>query len=1349
MAVSSVKQLRDIFKVVRDDNTKWIVLFGKPGVGKTWMAKKLSDRAIKEHLFVISLWVFLHRNNDIRALCKSIACQLSLLSPNDEWEVEDENKEEEDEENWENLKRKISEALSGKKFLLILDGDGCKIDVEETLKVLRTLLPLDQNDMFKVLITKAENDGGHFPEEATFEVKPLPVDESFSLLQERMEPNIHETAGVNDLTKAFVEISRGFPAEIVMIGKVLSYFGQQESGVQTLENVLEEASDNENYSLAHLVCTKCQLLPTGILIDCCWRGSHFYRDYASVHYDELITYWILEGYFGHIDCIEKAYQMGHCALMELTDCHMVKREEAGYVTIAKSDLDLDDFYQWGIGGTARLGLATLFDCNSKGFGRITWQNGMVKTLCKGMKGQKLATLMLDGNRFGGEVLLDLLMSEQELQVLALFNPTVKSLPSPVSNMQNLFILVLRGCHFLKDVNIHLNLQSLKVLEISGSSSLNIIPDDFFTHMPQLQSLNLSELQISSLPLSLYTLSELRWLILEGCSHLKKLESLGKLANLVVLDLSAATSFESFSDKTFSKNQKLQMIKLSKTKIKTLPLLRDLRELTHLLLNGCVNIDRMRSITSLTSLQTLDLSSARKFKEFHDSSFETIIGLKFLDLSGTLVNHLPSNISNPRHLYLKCCSQLKQLPLLEGLAGLQVLDLSGSSELNTIGNDFFEHLTCLQVLNLSETSVESLPSLSTLCSLRQLLLSHCLSLRTLPELTSLTKLEVLDLSQCSALAEVRDSSFEHLLRLQRLDLSETMIDCLPPLPNPGNLRSLLLKKCANLKVLPPLTSLAKIEELNLSGVSSLNETGAAFLEYTTNLRILDLSETQLVQLPSMSNLQSLSHLSVKGCPKLETVPNLAALTKLEFLDLSGTAVRDLPPLHRFSNLRQLLLRDCSNVKEFLHLEMLDLLDPTVTELPYGISNLSNLELFDLPKLKNKQGAETTKIESPLEEPNQHQWHVSCWSFEPIMGAIKHGISMRSTQFVELFEENPSFLGESVKPYHFLVHPSKAQNGHGSEISYHNEILLRDIYFQTREFAHPRDREQSLEIHGFDSFPKGVELILRHAEFLFLVETPFVKGLSDLGAENVMKIKVCWIERCREIESVLRLDEVENIAKPEGKAAEMDKSAENVEDFSHLMENLEILWLSSAINLKSIYSGNLQGGFRNLKCFYLAYCPKLLNVFPLCQKLENLEVLEVKFCVKLETLFEHDSATLPKLHTLHLWALPNLKKAGFLVPAVRYLRVGDCPMLVNLMSVSQYPENLEILQIKFCDSLETIFQNSTSPNCILPNLRKFHIWDLPELKSVGVELPHLQDCCVRGCPKLQHHLEVSNATSSVTK
>ncbi|KAK3014355.1 hypothetical protein RJ639_009077 [Escallonia herrerae] len=99
MAVSSVEQLRDIFRVVRDDNIKCIVLFGKPGVGKTWMAKKLSDLAIKEHLFGISLWIFLHRKKDNRALCKSIARQLSLLTPNDKWEVEDENKEEEDEEN--------------------------------------------------------------------------------------------------------------------------------------------------------------------------------------------------------------------------------------------------------------------------------------------------------------------------------------------------------------------------------------------------------------------------------------------------------------------------------------------------------------------------------------------------------------------------------------------------------------------------------------------------------------------------------------------------------------------------------------------------------------------------------------------------------------------------------------------------------------------------------------------------------------------------------------------------------------------------------------------------------------------------------------------------------------------------------------------------------------------------------------------------------------------------------------------------------------------------------------------------------------------------------------------------
>lgn len=91
-----------------------------------------------------------------------------------------------------------------------------------------------------------------------------------------------------------------------------------------------------------------------------------------------------------------------------------------------------------------------------------------------------------------------------------------------------------------------------------------------------------------------------------------------------------------------------------------------------------------------------------------------------------------------------------------------------------------------------------------------------------------------------------------------------------------------------------------------------------------------------------------------------------------------------------------------------------------------------------------------------------------------------------------------------------------------------------------------------------------------------------------------------------------------------------------------------------------------------------------------------------------------------YMLHLWALPSLKRVGCVVPALRSLRVGECPMLVNVISSSQLPQNLEILHIKFCDQLETVIENRASMSHTSRKLHTLHMWELPELKSIGAEL-----------------------------
>lgn len=70
-----------------------------------------------------------------------------------------------------------------------------------------------------------------------------------------------------------------------------------------------------------------------------------------------------------------------------------------------------------------------------------------------------------------------------------------------------------------------------------------------------------------------------------------------------------------------------------------------------------------------------------------------------------------------------------------------------------------------------------------------------------------------------------------------------------------------------------------------------------------------------------------------------------------------------------------------------------------------------------------------------------------------------------------------------------------------------------------------------------------------------------------------------------------------------------------------ENLEILWASNLPKLNSVYSEKMQrGNFQKLTAMYLDCCPMLKYVFPSSAIPQMLEILHIKFCDELESLFD---------------------------------------------------------------------------------------------------------------------------------
>ncbi|KAK4852425.1 hypothetical protein QYF36_023952 [Acer negundo] len=827
------KRKSHILKLLEDDSVSTVVLVGDTGMGKTWMAREISECAVRKGSCYESLWLSVTEKYDINLLYKSIAHQLSLSFITEEWgdegEYIDSNRDVKDmkmEEEPESLKHKIKAKLEekrsaalheGKKYLLlVLDEEGHKMK-DNDLQDIRAALPSSSSDRnpLKILVTKRKSEEA--PVKVTF--KPLSHEGSLTILANSIDKKFRKIQGFEDLFDAIAQRSMGLPAAITVIAGALNYIARHSSGDWTLESALEKAAFYEKAAngVNPLISCAYEMFPSTVIQNCFWHSVQFFRKHGGVHYNELITHWIMEGNFDPFDHIEKAYKKGHCVLMELLDRGMLKIQDDNIVSMEGAALNMIDSRPQGYGGIANLGMASVFGSGEwKGLGRITQTDGMIKTLCNPKNWQKVSTLLIDGSCLPLESHDTFLDCKQELQVLAVFNAKFTSITSSLLKMDKLLVLLLRSCNLLEDIAHIKKLRKLEVLEISGASQIKSLPEQLFDGMTDLQSLNLSGLEIQTLP-SLSNLKKLRLLILRRCSCLNKLPSLKELINLEILDLSGASSFVRFNDQTLSFLSNIQMIDLSGTAIGRLPKFNHLPNLTLILLRDCCSIHMLPNLQQLPRLQILDLSGAITFNKFNCISMASLDDFRILDLSKTLISELPSIPSSLTELKLIGCSELLKLPCTTSLKNLELLDVSNSSKLMEIEDKSFQHLKYLHYLNLSNTKVENLPSLSNLKNLRQLLLKDCSLLKNLPDLEGLSGLEVLDISGCENLDKL--PNLNALKRLEVLDLSG----------------------CSALKVEGNVSfeEMSRLRKLSLDrcGGMNLSEIAAKSLECMTHLQIL--------------------------------------------------------------------------------------------------------------------------------------------------------------------------------------------------------------------------------------------------------------------------------------------------------------------------------------------------------------------------------------------------------------------------------------------------------------------------------------------------------------------------------
>ncbi|KAI9186963.1 hypothetical protein LWI28_022787 [Acer negundo] len=195
-------------------------------------------------------------------------------------------------------------------------------------------------------------------------------------------------------------------------------------------------------------------------------------------------------------------------------------------------------------------------------------------------------------------------------------------------------------------------------------------------------------------------------------------------------------------------------------------------------------------------------------------------------------------------------------------------------LSRIPDGFLQAFESLKVLNLSETSIRSLPqSILQLGDLQVLLLTECSALEESPEVGGLSKLQMLLLKGCYALEEL--PQLDGLSKLQVLDCSETGLRKLPSgMKNLINLRQLLLSRTDKLE---------NIQSGIISGLSSLEVLDMAHSAYVWGLkREVNDGQATFEELQNLARLHSLS-IRLEGSPSLQN-EDLTLIGRLRIFEL---------------------------------------------------------------------------------------------------------------------------------------------------------------------------------------------------------------------------------------------------------------------------------------------------------------------------------------------------------------------------------------------------------------------------------------------------------------------------------
>ena len=754
------------------ESERWIGIWSTGGAGKTLTAQRVhNSKSVQEHFSGGVFWLTVGRDSSKKKLLRDLLTELAVL-------IECPLSPAEFELNEADLKNCLCGKLANcQKVLLFLDDvwQGQALDWLD-------VLPRSVEYGNKMFVTTRNVEVLEAKHAAKF---PIPM---LNTKQSRMLFCFHAFPGGADNVPAELQLvveevadeCKGLPLALKVVGSALT--GKREArqwqhALNKLKSAETLSPDHETQLFARLELSLDELPRLHPrLRDCFLYFAAFPEDFEVSMVSDLLDLWIGDGIIGtstpssQKTSEDEAYELlgwliarslielhsspknKYMASPEFMTCkvHDVLRDLARHTLHRnKAPQDRECLYEARrlLNEFPREWIAslTMHTASTKlSARRLSLAFNNLKELPRNLNAPYLQVLLLRDNEPLVYLPKSLIASLRNLRVLDIRNTSISHLPRTIGNLKLLAVLNLSECSLLKKLPHSIGkLKNLRCLDISRCKGLAWLPSKMF-QLTNLQKLNLVAIAsaweskkqtfISSLPYS----------------QRAKLKDICSLSGLIQLRISG----ESMKFPIYGSSlNKLIDFKAQFRNLVELPDVGDLKSLRSLDLTGCFKLRTLpNSLVQLTNLISLNLTNCQPLTNL--PALDSLPRLEILNLSGCVNVELPSSFARdggfPNLIELSLVGYQKANMFLSlepgAMPNLTRLVLTGWDQLKSMPQNF-QHLKKLRRLELDSCqhlqSLDDSLDLYSLSSLEELNVSNCRSLSALPpSLASLPNFKVL-------------------------------------------------------------------------------------------------------------------------------------------------------------------------------------------------------------------------------------------------------------------------------------------------------------------------------------------------------------------------------------------------------------------------------------------------------------------------------------------------------------------------------------------------------------------------------------------------------------------------------